>query len=70
MKARCIQTFQFGERIAKVMSPNEYGEYVVRLYILGHHHTGADYFTDDKADAIGTARLMADRSLVHKKELV
>ena len=41
---------------AKVYGPNDYGEYVTRFYVNGKHMDASDYFTDDKQDAIDTAR--------------
>ena len=44
---------------------NAYGEYVVRLYAIGNGHNihfkQADYYTDDREDAIGTAQIELDR---------
>ena len=34
------------------------GEYRIRLFIDGQYQAGADYFTDDKQDAIETAAAM------------
>lgn len=34
------------------------GEYTVRLHYKNVHQRKLDYFTDDKEDAIGTARAM------------
>lgn len=34
------------------------GEYRVRLFINGEYQAGADYFTDDKQDAVATAKHM------------
>jgi hypothetical protein len=40
---------------------NEHGEYHVRFYTPdGKRYAEADYFTDDRMDAIGTARKMVD----------
>lgn len=44
---------------------NEYGEYVVRLYDGSRHLREADYFTDDKADAIGTGEAELERMHDH-----
>lgn len=41
---------------AKVYKDTEYGEHVVKFYTDGKHHKEADYHTDDKADAHGTAK--------------
>ena len=45
---------------AKVYWNREWREYLVKLFIDGIHMPKADYFTNDKADAISTAnRMMA-----------
>lgn len=46
---------------AKVFKDSEYGEFVVRFHYpapIGYVHE-ADYFTNDKDDAIGVAKLEA-----------
>lgn len=40
---------------------NDFGEWVVRLWVDGVHQKDADYFTDDKQDAIMTAKFMEQR---------
>lgn len=40
---------------AKVYRDAENDEFVSRFYINGKHNPSADYFTNDKADAVGTA---------------
>lgn len=55
---RTIQAFGTFERITRVIFNREFEEYVVRVYINGKHYAPADYFTDDKADAISNARVM------------
>ena len=35
---------------------DEHGEYRIRLFIDGKYQSGADYFTDDKEDAIETSK--------------
>ncbi len=47
-----------GDKTAKVYRDSEWDEYRVRLYIAGELRTAADYFTDEKADAIATAAAM------------
>lgn len=42
------------------ISKNQYGEYVVRLYIDGKYQPGSNYFTDDLEDARETAKHMKD----------
>jgi hypothetical protein len=48
-------------RRAYVSKRNEWGEYRVKLYIDGKYQQNADYFTDDKGDAVQTARAMVER---------
>lgn len=43
------------------------GEYRVRLFIGGVHQAGADYFTDDKADATATAAAMRENGVESDK---
>lgn len=50
---------QHGERIVIVRRDSETGEYRCRLSCYGVAQPAADYFTDDKTDAIGTAKAMA-----------
>lgn len=44
------------------------GEYCVKLYIDGVYQKGADYFTDDKEDAEGTAKQMILKAKKTTKE--
>ncbi len=52
---RKIHTIVLGTRIAHVYRDAENNEYVVRFYTNGKHNKMADYFTDDKLDAVQTA---------------
>lgn len=45
---------------ANISRDRNTGEYVVRLFIDGVHHTPADYFTDDLEDARDTAKAMVE----------
>lgn len=45
-----------GKKVAKVYRDSEWDEYHVKHYTDGKHHTKADYHTDDKEDAHGTAK--------------
>jgi hypothetical protein len=45
-----------GDRVVNIYRNSELGEYVCRLVGASK----ADYFTDDKADAFATAKLMAE----------
>lgn len=47
-------------RVCKVLLDTEYDEYVVQLHEAGVHRESADYFTNDKGDAVGTAKLMVE----------
>lgn len=47
-----------GRKTAKVFYEMLWGEYRVMLFIDGEWHAGADYHTNDKADAIATAAAM------------
>ncbi len=43
------------------------GEYRVRLFVDGVYQAGADYFTDDRDDAIATAELMRQQGGISDK---
>lgn len=45
-------TFTFNGR------KNEWGEYVVKAYKDGKRYPDADYFTDDKTDALETLKAL------------
>lgn len=47
-------------RQARVYRDVEFNEYRVKLYINGVWRADADYFTDDKADALQTANVMVE----------
>lgn len=51
-----------GTRQVKVYRNAEFGEYQAKLYIKGAFIIDATYFTDDKMDAIDTARHMVNWS--------
>tara|TARA_R100000306_G_C4364565_1_gene136961 strand:+ start:98 stop:535 length:438 start_codon:yes stop_codon:yes gene_type:complete len=46
----------------RVVFDADWGEYVVMVYLDGHRYEEADYHTDDKADAIGTAEAIRDKA--------
>lgn len=58
--SRSIQ-FSVNEYTTKVYPKNEFGEYRVRLFIDGRKYPPADYFTNDKSDAVETAKVMLQR---------
>jgi hypothetical protein len=47
------------KRTVKIRRDDAGEEFVAELYVDGEHYEPADYFTDDKDDALSTARLMA-----------
>ena len=53
---RLSKTMKLGSHEAKVYRDTETGEHQVKFYTDGKHHSKADYFTDDKEDAHGTAK--------------
>lgn len=56
---KALHTEQHGERIVVIRKDSETGEYRARLYTYGTPKPDADYFTDDREDAKGTALAMA-----------
>lgn len=64
---RTVHTIENGERKAVVQWSALAHEYRVRLWIAGVCDPQADYFTDDREDAIGTAEELArDPVAVHR----
>lgn len=59
MARKLITSVHDRNRTVKVYYDSNYDEYVARLYMDGALYAPADYFTDDRDDAIETARLMA-----------
>lgn len=63
---KLIETFKNADSLIKVEWSKEWEEYRVRLFqVKGMKlkaYKKADYFTDDKLDAIGTTRLMLKNS--------
>lgn len=57
MALRKIHTATGSDKVAKVYRDVEWNEYRVIYYLNGQKLNGADYHTDDKADAINTANL-------------
>jgi len=47
---------------AKVYRDAEFNQYVVKLFCWSQHQTEADYFTNDKDDAMSTAQDMVKRA--------
>lgn len=60
MSRRVIHTEREGERVAvRVVRDAEWNEYRAELWIDGAAVPDATYHTDDRRDAIATARVMA-----------
>ena len=50
----------------KVVVDTECGTVVVRMYIDGQRYAEGDYYTDDKADALATAKSIRDKASVRR----
>jgi len=59
---KLLQTQSGGKMTAKVYRDSETNEFVVKFYVDGVYQTEADYFTDDKQDAMDTARSQVNRN--------
>ncbi len=59
---KLLQTQAAGAKTAKVYRDTDTDEYVVKFFVDGKHQPQADYFTDDKQDAMNTARAEVNRS--------
>ena len=46
----------------QVVYSDEWGEYVVMMYVDGHRYGEGDYYTDDKLDALATALAIRDKA--------
>jgi len=46
----------------KVVYNSDWEEYVVMMYVDGHRYGEGDYYTDDKVDALVTAKAIRDKS--------
>lgn len=53
---KLVKTHVNGDKQAKVYKDSEWGEYRVKHYTGGKHHSDADYHTSDADDAHGTAQ--------------
>lgn len=58
MSKRLIFTGSEGTARVKAYWNHEDQEYTVRLWCNGQERKGAEYFTDDKADALATSKAM------------
>lgn len=57
---KLVSAFASTSRTVKVYYNSDLAEFVVKLYVDGTHYEPADYFTDDKQDADGTAAAMLE----------
>ena len=53
-----IQTFTLGKYMVKVWKNLDMQEFLCRLYVGGKLYEPADYFTDSRPDAMGSAQAM------------
>jgi hypothetical protein len=63
MSLRLIETFIGTTRTVKVYRDSDWDEYVCRLFEGDKEFKGAAYHTNDKADALETAKRMANPTL-------
>jgi len=61
MALRKIAAIKHGANEARVFRESSDGEFIVKFYRAGKHYEPADYFTDDRGDAEGTARNELER---------
>ena len=59
---RVIHEERVGAHRVYVMRDTHWDEYRAELWLDGVHYEPADYHTEDRRDAIGTARLMASQA--------
>lgn len=55
---KLIQTVNDQNKAAKIYKDSGTNEFVVKFFINDKHKENADYFTDDKEDAVNTATNM------------
>jgi len=53
---RLITKQTTGNKTAKIYKDSDTGEFIVKFYVDGVYQKDADYFTDDREDALGTAK--------------
>ena len=58
-----ISTISGNGKSAVVRWNTDYKEFVVKFYVANVHQKDADYFTNNREDAVGTARLHCGGSL-------
>ena len=63
---RLISKYTKGIYLAEIRYNSLLEEYIVKFYINGLPIVDADYFTDDKADAVGTAEVQINKLFKEK----
>ena len=55
--SRIIYTAESDDKVyaARVRAKSQWGDHIVQFFVGGVHNQAADYFTDDRGDAEGTA---------------
>lgn len=53
---KIVAVMQFKQYKIRILFNPDYDEYVVKFYKEDVHQANADYFTDDKQDAVDTAK--------------
>jgi hypothetical protein len=61
-----IDTAQNDVDIRTTIKKNDWGEWVVRLFVDGEHLAAGDYFASDRADALETAERMKEHATTCK----
>lgn len=57
-----LNEIRVGCSVVKIYKDSFTLEYICKLHVAGRHNSEADYYTDDKDDALLTARVMASNS--------
>lgn len=56
MARRLIARIEDGNKVARVYRDTEWDEFVVKFWVDGERREQADYYTNDRGDAISTAK--------------
>ncbi len=59
---RLVASMGHDGRMVKTYYNHGLNEYIVRLFINGVHYSPADYYTEDKLDALDTAKEILRRN--------
>lgn len=63
---RLVMQDDDGAKSFKIYKDLDWGEYVVQFFVNGRHMPEADYHTDDKNDAVGTANYFLNNNRVEE----